>query len=84
MQHNAPQFVQRCLACRRYARIIRKPSEELNPITSPWSFAQWGLDLVRPLPQAPRNMKWLIIATNYFTKWIEVEPLASIRDTDIG
>ena len=25
---------------------------------------------------------WLLVGTNYFTKWIEVEPLANIRDMD--
>jgi hypothetical protein len=28
------------------------------------------------------NRRWLIVATDYFTKWVEAEPLASIRDKD--
>ena len=35
------------------------------------------------LPQAPRNKKFLLATTNYFTKWVEVEPLAQIRETDV-
>jgi hypothetical protein len=37
---------------------------------------------VGPLPRAPGNKKFLIVATDYFTKWVEAEPLAHIRDTD--
>uniref|UniRef100_A0A2N9I3H5 Uncharacterized protein n=1 Tax=Fagus sylvatica TaxID=28930 RepID=A0A2N9I3H5_FAGSY len=42
----------------------------------------WGLDIVGPLPQAPGNKKFLITTTDYFTKWIEAEPLSNIRDVD--
>uniref|UniRef100_A0A2N9H969 Integrase catalytic domain-containing protein n=1 Tax=Fagus sylvatica TaxID=28930 RepID=A0A2N9H969_FAGSY len=41
-----------------------------------------GLDLVGPLPKAPGNRRWLIVATNYFTKWVETEPLTHINDSD--
>ena len=62
--------------------MIHQPARKLNPLSSPWPFAQWGLDIVGPLPRAPGNKKFLITATDYFTKWIEAEPLSSIRDVD--
>jgi hypothetical protein len=40
------------------------------------------MDLVGPLPRAMGNRRWLIVATDYFTKWVEAEPLANIRDKD--
>ena len=40
------------------------------------------MDLVGPLPRATGNRRWLIVATDYFTKWVEAEPLANIRDKD--
>ena len=51
-------------------------------ISSPWPFAQWGLDIVGPFPKAVGNKKYLMVGTDYFTKWVEVEPLANIRDVD--
>uniref|UniRef100_A0A2N9HQ18 Uncharacterized protein n=1 Tax=Fagus sylvatica TaxID=28930 RepID=A0A2N9HQ18_FAGSY len=35
-----------------------------------------------PLPRAPGNRQWLIVATDYFTKWVEAEPLVHITDAD--
>ncbi|XP_028124414.1 uncharacterized protein LOC114321449 [Camellia sinensis] len=58
-------------------------AEELNSITSPWPFAQWGLNIVRPLPRAPGNKRFLIVTTDYFTKWVKVETLTHIQDIDI-
>ena len=36
-----------------------------------------------PFPQATGNMGFVIVATNYFTKWVEVEALANIRYVDV-
>lgn len=39
---------------------------------------QWGLDLIRENnPNSLVGHKWIIIATDYFTKWIEEMPLRS-------
>ena len=35
-----------------------------------------------PFPKAVGNKKYLLVGTNYFTKWVEAEPLANIRDVD--
>ncbi|XP_065626266.1 uncharacterized protein LOC136066227 [Quercus suber] len=55
----------------------------LNPLSSPWPFAQWGLDIVGPFPKTAGNRKYLLVGIDYFTKWVEVEPLANIRDVDV-
>ena len=28
------------------------------------------------------NRRWLLVGTDYFTKWVEAEQLANIRDVD--
>ncbi|GMP56662.1 hypothetical protein CsSME_00021069 [Camellia sinensis var. sinensis] len=43
----------------------------------------WGLDIVGPLPTAPRGRKFFLAATDYFTKWVEAEALASIKEKDV-
>ena len=35
-----------------------------------------------PFPKAVGNKRYLLVDTDYFTKWVEVEPLANIRDVD--
>ena len=36
------------------------------------------MDLVGPLPTAPGNLRYAVVAVKYFTKWIESKPLATI------
>ena len=40
------------------------------------------MDIVGPFPKAAGNKRYLLVDTNYFTKWVEAEPLANIRDVD--
>ena len=65
-----------------FAPNIHQPGRVLNPLSSPWPFAQWGLDIVGPFPKAAGNKRYLLVGTDYFTKWVKAEPLANIRDAD--
>ncbi|XP_022846411.1 uncharacterized protein LOC111369165 [Olea europaea var. sylvestris] len=38
----------------------------------------WGIDLIGPLPKGREGVSFAIIAIDYFTKWVEVEPLVKI------
>ena len=64
--------------CQKHANFHKAPPEDLISITAPWPFAKWGLDLLGPFPQGPGQVKYLIVGVDYFTKWIEAEPLATI------
>ena len=54
----------------------------LNPLSSPWPFVQWVLDIVGPFPKAAENKRYLLVGMDYFTKWVEAELLANISDVD--
>ena len=52
-------------------------------MTAPWPFAQWGFDIMGLFPTALRQLKFLVVGIDYFTKWVEVEPLATITEKSI-
>ena len=83
MQADAEAYVRACDKCQRFSNIIRKPTEELTPMTAPWPFAQWGLDIMGPFPTAIRRLKFLVVGIDYFTKWVEAEDLATITEKNI-
>ena len=55
----------------------------MTTISSPWPFTQWGIDIMGPLPQGKRQMKFLLVAIDYFTKWVEAEALVTITGTKV-
>ncbi|KAJ4713136.1 Retrovirus-related Pol polyprotein from transposon 17.6 [Melia azedarach] len=80
MQSDSRVISQTCLTCQKHAKMIRVPPENLTTLTSPWPFAQWGIDLIGPFPVGRGQAKFAIVAVDYFTKWAEVEPLAKITE----
>nr|CAN78757.1 hypothetical protein VITISV_035650 [Vitis vinifera] len=83
MKKDAAAYVKRCDKCQRYAPIPHMPSATLKSVSGPWPFAQWGMDIVGPLPATPTQKKFLLVVTDYFSKWVEAKAYASIKDKDV-
>ena len=83
MKADVTNHTKECDRCQRLAPILKSPMQDLISISSPWPFAQWGIDIVGPLPTAPAQKKLLLVATDYFIKWVEAEAFSSIKDEDV-
>jgi hypothetical protein len=46
-------------------------------------FDLWGIDILGPSPMTIRQSKFILVAVEYFTKWMEAEPLASITSQTV-
>ncbi|GKB81255.1 reverse transcriptase domain-containing protein [Tanacetum coccineum] len=57
--------------------------QNLTPITSSWPFYKWGIDIAGPFPEGPGKVKFLIVAIDYFTKWIEAKAVATITRNQV-
>ncbi|XP_056690031.1 uncharacterized protein [Spinacia oleracea] len=76
-------MVQKCDKCQRFAHLIHRPAHPLTPIMSPIPFAKWGMDLLGPYTAAPGGRRYVIVAVDYFTKWVEAEALKNIKTTNV-
>lgn len=47
-------------------------------LLSPWPFLQWSIDIEVPFSEALGKVKLLIVAVDYFTKWIYGDVVVSI------
>ena len=83
MQVNVVELVKKCDKCQRYGNVQWLPIERLTMIASPWPFAQWGIDIVGPLPQGKGQVKFLLVAIDYFTKLVEAKALTTITEARI-
>ena len=83
MKTDVADYVKKCDPCQRMSPILKSPVQDLVSIFSPWLFAQWGIDIVGPFPTAPTQNKLLLVATNYFSEWIEADAFATIKDRDV-
>ena len=78
MLKDAKDYVTICDKRQRYGDMHIAPPAKLTSLTFPWLFAWWGIDLLGPFPKVVGQLKYLVMAVYYSTKWIEAEPLAKI------
>ena len=83
IQADAKAYVKVCDQCQRFSNITRQPSDYLTPMMALWPFTQWSLDILGPFPIGTGQTKFLVIRIDYFTKWVEVEPLVNITQQNV-
>ncbi|KAL5172689.1 hypothetical protein HKD37_16G045396 [Glycine soja] len=67
----------------KHRNLIHRLAEELHPITSLWPFSIWGIDILGSFSKAMGQRKIMLVVVDYFTKWVEVEPLATITTQNV-
>nr|GEU57939.1 hypothetical protein [Tanacetum cinerariifolium] len=53
----------------------KEPTAELDTHHISKAILQMGFDIARPFSKGPGKVKFLIVAIDYFTKWIEAKPV---------
>ena len=62
---------------------ISPPIRALDVSHKPLALPTMGLDILGPLPIGKGQCKFIIVTIDYFTKWDEAEPLATITEQKI-
>ena len=78
IEADCQDYVRKCKSCQKHDNLIHQKQEQLHHILSPWPFAKWGMDILDPFSPGKGQVKFLIVAVDYFTKWIEAKPLTTI------
>ena len=77
------QFVQRCLKCLMHEDLIHVPP--LHALTSPWPFLVWDIDFIGKIsPGSSGGQEYILVAIDYFTKWVEATSYAKLTATRVA
>ncbi|PKI60160.1 hypothetical protein CRG98_019448 [Punica granatum] len=55
METDCVKHVRHCHRCQVYADQIKAPPNELRPMTAPWPFSMWGMDVIDPINPKASN-----------------------------
>ncbi|GKA52268.1 reverse transcriptase domain-containing protein [Tanacetum coccineum] len=83
MHRDARDMIRKYKDCQIHCPVPRNPQQPLTPITAPWTFYKWGIDIAGPFLEGPGKVKFLIVAMDYFMKWIEAKSVATISDSQV-
>lgn len=78
---DAHEHVRRCDPCQKISSKLKyEGAFPLNLVIVEAPYVQWGIDFIGEIAEkSGRGHRWIIVATDYFTKWIEAIPTK--RDT---
>jgi len=78
------KYFKGCQGCQKFDNIQSAPASAMNPIIKPWPFRGWAIDLIGQIyPPSSKGHKFILVATDYFTKWVEVIPLKKVTSTNM-
>ncbi|KAL0361941.1 UNVERIFIED_CONTAM: hypothetical protein Sradi_3878600 [Sesamum radiatum] len=66
-----------------HGNLHHTPAVGIELVIPAWPFDHWGLDIIGPFPPAQGQKKFVLVAVDHFTKWIEAEPLTLITEETI-
>ncbi|XP_075492485.1 uncharacterized protein LOC142530536 [Primulina tabacum] len=83
LSQDSVRMVQACEGCQHHSNFKHSPATLMKPIWASCPFHQWGMDIVGPFLIAWAQKKFLLVAVDYFSKWVEAEPLAKITEQEV-
>ena len=79
MERDSIRFVRKCHECQIHGDLIHSPPSELHAMSAPWPFVAWGIDVIGPIePKASNGHRFILVAIDYFTKWVEAVTFKSV------
>ncbi|XP_071714324.1 uncharacterized protein [Rutidosis leptorrhynchoides] len=83
MYADTAERIRVCQECQLHAPVSRALQHPMIPITSPWPFCNWAIDIVGPFLKGAGNAEYLVVAIDFFTKGVEAKPLRTITSKRI-
>lgn len=79
METDCHNYAKKCHKCQIYGDKVHVSPSSLNVMTSPWPLAMWGIYMIgRIEPTASNGHRFILVAIDYFTKWVEVASYANV------
>ncbi|XP_074336827.1 uncharacterized protein LOC141673998 [Apium graveolens] len=75
-------YVQKCPQCQKFSNVPRQSPSLPASVLSPILFAVWGIDIMGPFPRAKGDLRYVLVAIDYMTKWAEAKAMRTINQQD--
>jgi hypothetical protein len=78
---DAHAYARKCKTCQVSVGREKRETIPLQSVTISRPFEQWGIDVIGEItPNSSKQHKYILTATDYFTRWTEAIPLTHINE----
>jgi hypothetical protein len=78
------RYYKGCESCQKFGDMQLAPATMLHPIIKPWPLRGWALDFIGQIhPASSKGHRFMLVGTDYFTKWTEVVPLKNMTHKEV-
>ena len=84
MRRDVETYVRSCEICQQFKAPNQKPGGLMHPIVVNETWNTVGIDLTGPLPKTRSGNTFILVIIDYFTKWVELFPLADTKAKTIA
>src|SRR6266498_994706 len=80
MMKDIKEYAKTCFQCQQRGSMRQNNQKRIIPLID--IFKRWGVDIIRPLPITRERNRYIVVAMDYFSRWLEARPLkAANADT---
>jgi hypothetical protein len=69
------ESVKKCHSCQVFSRNMRAHPAPMFPVITVGPFTKWGVDYTTCNPPSTRGHRYIIVAVDYFKKWVKAMPM---------
>lgn len=83
LHKDAIKYARWCDVCQRIGHPTHSDEMPLQPQLVFSSFDEWGLGFIGPMDTPSNNKVYILVFTDYLTKWLEFCSMKQVRDNKV-
>eukprot|EP00253_Pinus_taeda_P020193 PITA_20193 len=78
------RYPSRCDQCQRMGKPTPKDEMPVQPQVTFEPFEKWGMDFVGPINPPSKQKQYIIVCTDYLTKWVETKAIKEATEEKVA
>eukprot|EP00253_Pinus_taeda_P031587 PITA_31587 len=83
LHQDVRRYVSQCDQCQQMGKPTQKDEMPLQPQVTLEPFEKWGMDFVGPINPSSRQRSYIIVCTDYLTKWAETKAIKAATEEKV-
>jgi len=84
LDQDVKRYISQCDRCQRMGKPTPKDEMPMQPQVNFEPFEMWGMDFVGPINPPSKQKQYIIVCTNYMTKWAKKKAIKAATEEKVA